>query len=158
MLGIYSLQYSRHSDEAMQLFVAASAQDFCVAHYQLAYHYRTGKQVQQDVKRAMVHLDLACRQNHVASILELGNYLFSNSIGIPIDKNEAFRWFRIASQFDVFAVYNLAYCFANGSGTIADPVMASCLNAIAKNPSNIPLSEVIDHRACAHSVSMKQQS
>ena len=70
----------------------------------------------QDYKKALYYLSYDANLGDDKAQYNLG-IMYNKGLGVPVDKNEAFRWFFLsANQGNVLANYALGHAYLKGSG------------------------------------------
>ncbi len=91
------------------------------AQYELALHYRLGKELPKDMMLALKWCERAARQNHIEAQKTLAA-MYSEHDGTPVDYPTALKWYRKAARSgDHQAQIIVADWLLEGKGTNPDP-------------------------------------
>jgi TPR repeat protein len=106
--------------------------------FSLAMCYLNGSGVDRDPRRAIELLTLSAEQDYAVAQCALGIRYYQGTAEDGVKKNDrnAASWFsRAAGQYDNVALYNLAYCYANGEGVTQSSELAYACATLVKKES-----------------------
>lgn len=96
--------------KAYEYYSKAAEKGYVPSIFNLAVYHEEGTHVEKDIIKAVELYRKAADMGHTFSEKTLGNYLYSGAEGIPINKEEARRYWRLAAnKGNRVAQFNLAH-------------------------------------------------
>ncbi|CAI2171713.1 381_t:CDS:2 [Funneliformis geosporum] len=114
LLGFFyfnNINFEKNENEAFQLFLCASTNDYPIAQVYLAKCYENGCGIEINYNLAFHWIQKAVRNNSIFGKLNLGIY-YEKSIGIEKDLKKAFYLYQEAADNEnLSGLYNLGRCY-----------------------------------------------
>lgn len=122
--SLYPVLYGKEEGEKKylaKLHEIADDEGYYIAMVKLYFCYSEGLCAQKDIPKALEYLDRAVKDNYAPACLIKGNLYYDGALGMPEDKEAAFRLFCVAAKKDNYsAIFNVGMCTRDGIGTQKD--------------------------------------
>ena len=121
---------------AIQWFKRAADKDHAASQFNLGLAYARDQPGFRNFSKSAEAILKAAENGHVHAQLLIGNY-FAEGMGVPIDNQKAFNWWKVAAERNsAMAQNNLGWAFLHGIGTEKNVEIANQWFEKAINQSN----------------------
>lgn len=109
--------YGPNSKGAHEWYIKAMENNSPVGQYECAKYYMEGLGVEQSTEKAVELYFLSAKAGYPLSEAQIGKYYEDGSNGLPLDINEAIKWYKKAAEHDIYGpLYQLACIYRDGYG------------------------------------------